>query len=100
MSYVYYCSQTTTPCQPYRKTKKRRGGECLPAHPGYGAGRGLVLREGMVLAIEPMVNLGTWEVKMLDDGWSVVTADGKPSAHWEHMVAITADGPRVLTLDP
>jgi methionyl aminopeptidase len=52
----------------------------------------------MVLAIEPMVNAGTWECVILDDGWTAVTADGKLSAHWEHMVAITADGPQILTL--
>lgn len=52
---------------------------------------------GMVLAIEPMVNLGTSKVKVLRDGWTVVTADGKPSAHFEHSVAVTEDGPIVLS---
>lgn len=72
-----------------------------PQVPNYGtAGRGLVLREGMVFCIEPMINVGTWEVDVLEDGWTIVTADGKPSAHFEHMVAVTADGPRVLSRDP
>ncbi len=56
------------------------------------------LRPGMVLAIEPMINLGTKNIKELDDGWTVVTADGKPSAHFEHTVAITEDGVEILTV--
>jgi methionyl aminopeptidase len=56
-----------------------------------------MLREGMVLAIEPMISAGTATIKTLDDGWTVVTADGSLSAHFEHTVAITAEGPRVLT---
>ncbi len=55
------------------------------------------LVEGMVIAIEPMVNLGTHRVKVLRDGWTVITADKKPSAHFEHSVAVTADGPLVLS---
>jgi len=55
------------------------------------------LQEGMVLAIEPMVNAGTHDVKVLRDGWTVVTSDKKPSAHFEHSVAVTADGPLVLS---
>jgi len=55
------------------------------------------LMPGMVLAVEPMINLGTHEVETLPDGWTVVTADGKYSAHWEHTIAITEDGPKVLT---
>lgn len=55
------------------------------------------LIEGMVLAIEPMVNAGTHKVKVLRDGWTVVTGDRKPSAHFEHSVAVTADGPQVLS---
>jgi methionyl aminopeptidase len=51
----------------------------------------------MVLAIEPMINAGTWEVGLKDDGWAVVTADRQISAHFEHTVAITASGPEVLT---
>ncbi len=57
----------------------------------------IVLREGMVLAVEPMVNMGGPEVLVEDDGWTVVTADGKRSAHYEHMLAITADGVDVLS---
>jgi len=60
-------------------------------------GSDLVLREGLVLAIEPMVNCGTWEVKTLGNGWTVVTRDGRLSAHSEHTVAVTRDGPQVLT---
>jgi methionyl aminopeptidase len=61
-------------------------------------GRGPILRPGMCLAIEPQVNLGSAAVRMLDDGWTAVTLDGSLSAHFEHTVAITTDGPRVLTL--
>ncbi len=69
-----------------------------PSVPNYGrAGKGLKLAQGLVIAIEPMFNLGTEETVALDDGWTVVTADGSASAHWEHTVAITPDGPRVLT---
>ncbi|MFA7371449.1 MAG: type I methionyl aminopeptidase, partial [Sphaerochaetaceae bacterium] len=56
------------------------------------------LRVGMVLAIEPMINLGSKNVKVLSDGWTVVTADGKPSAHWEHTIAVTENGVKILTL--
>jgi len=58
---------------------------------------GPILEEGMVFCIEPMLNLGTWQTRVLEDGWTVVTADGKPSAHFEHMVAIRKDGPEILT---
>ena len=69
-----------------------------PQVPNYGrAGRGPRLRTGMVFAIEPMVNLGTDRVKVLDDEWTAVTADGKLSAHFEHTVLITDHGPEVLT---
>jgi len=69
-----------------------------PQVPNYGpAGKGMKLKEGHVLAIEPMVNAGTAETEVLDDGWTVVTADAGLSAHVEHSVAITDDGPRVLT---
>ena len=54
--------------------------------------------EGMVFAIEPMVNVGTYDIKILEDGWTVVTVDNKPSAHFEHTVAVTNNGPRILTL--
>lgn len=69
-----------------------------PQVPNYGSpGQGPRLREGMTLAIEPMVNEGTYDVKILDDGWTAVTADGKLSAHYEHTVAITKNGARILT---
>jgi methionyl aminopeptidase len=69
-----------------------------PEIPNYGrAGQGRVLAEGMVFAIEPMVNMGTHRTKVLSDGWTVVTEDGKPSAHFEHSVVITDRGPEVLT---
>ncbi len=70
-----------------------------PEVPNYGPlGRGPVLKVGMVLAIEPMVNAGTAAVRTLGDGWTVVTADGALSAHFEHTVAITSDGVDILTL--
>lgn len=70
-----------------------------PQVPNYGRpGTGLVLRPGMVLAIEPMVNTGTWMTRVLPDQWTVVTADGGYSAHFEHTVAITDQGPEILTL--
>jgi methionyl aminopeptidase len=69
-----------------------------PSVPNYGRrGEGPLIREGMALAIEPMVTLGAADTKVLSDDWTVVTADGRPAAHWEHSVAITADGPVVLT---
>ena len=71
-----------------------------PPVPNYGrAGRGPRLRPGMALAIEPMVMLGGPETVLLDDGWTVVTADGSRAAHFEHTVAITDDGPWVLTAE-
>lgn len=70
-----------------------------PQVPNYGeSGSGLRLKAGMVLAIEPMINEGTAAVKLLSDDWTVVTADGKPSAHFEHSVAITENGPDILSL--
>lgn len=70
-----------------------------PQVPNFGAsGRGVKLKPGMVLAIEPMVNAGGWEVKILGDGWTAVTVDGKLSAQFEHTVAVTEDGPRILSL--
>jgi methionyl aminopeptidase len=69
-----------------------------PQIPNYGPpGRGPELRAGMVLAVEPMVNMGGWETRVLDDDWTVVTADGSLSAHFEHTIALTEDGPEVLT---
>jgi methionyl aminopeptidase len=71
-----------------------------PAVPNHGRpGRGPVLAEGMALAIEPMLVLGAPHTRLLDDGWTVVTADGSLAAHFEHTVAITADGPWVLTAE-
>lgn len=69
-----------------------------PQVPNYGSGgRGIELKPGMVFAIEPMVNEGTYRVEILRDGWTVVTADGKLSAHFEHSVAITENGPVILS---
>jgi methionyl aminopeptidase len=62
-----------------------------------GPGRGMVLEPGIVLAVEPMATLGQPDVVELEDGWTVVTADGEQAAHWEHTVAVTAEGPWVLT---
>ncbi len=70
-----------------------------PSVPNYGTpGRGVRLLQGMTIAIEPMINAGVSGVKTLSDGWTTVTADGKLSAHFEHSVAITSDGPVILTL--
>jgi methionyl aminopeptidase len=69
-----------------------------PQVPNFGEpGRGPRLRPGMVLAIEPMVTMGSWEVRILDDGWTAVTQDGSLAAHFEHTIAVTEDGPMVLT---
>jgi len=68
--------------------------------PNFGkAGKGEVLREGCTIAIEPMVNEGTFRVKTMEDGWTMKTEDGKLSAHFEHTIAITKDGPDILTLE-
>ena len=70
-----------------------------PEVPNYGrAGHGLRLRKNMTIAIEPMINMGTHDVYMLDDGWTIVTADNLPSAHYENTVAITEDGVEILSL--
>lgn len=70
-----------------------------PQVPNYGKpGTGPRLREGLVIAIEPMINMGNYDVEVLSDGWTVVTVDRLPSAHFEHTVAITEDGPQILTL--
>lgn len=70
-----------------------------PSVPNYGTpGRGVRLLPGMTIAIEPMVNQGAYQVKVLDDGWTTVTVDGRLSAHFEHTIAITPDGPVILTL--
>ncbi len=69
-----------------------------PEVPNYGQpGQGIRLQTGMVLAIEPMINAGSYEVTILSDGWTAVTKDGSLSAHFEHCVAITEDGPRILS---
>ena len=71
-----------------------------PQVPNFGtSGQGLELQVGLVLAIEPMVNVGGWQTRILDDEWTVVTADGSLSCHFEHTVAITEDGPQVLTVE-
>jgi len=71
-----------------------------PQLPNYGTpGKGAMLKPGMVIAIEPMVNAGGYEVEILDDGWTAVTRDGKLSAHFEHTVAVTQDGPRILSME-
>jgi methionyl aminopeptidase len=70
-----------------------------PQIPNYGKpGLGPKIKSGYVFAIEPMVNIGTHHTKVLNDGWTVVTMDGQPSAHFEHTIAITEEGPEVLTL--
>ena len=70
-----------------------------PEVPNFGtAGRGIRLMPGMTLAIEPMVNAGGYDVKIMPDGWTVKTTDGSLSAHFEHTVVITADGPKIMTI--
>ena len=70
-----------------------------PSVPNFGTpGRGVRLLPGITIAIEPMINAGTHEVRVLEDQWTTVTADGKISAHFEHSIAITPDGPQILTL--
>ena len=69
-----------------------------PMIPHYGeAGKGLRLKEGMVITIEPMINTGTWKMKMDPNGWTAYTLDGGLSCQYEHSLAITKDGPRILT---
>ncbi len=70
-----------------------------PSVPNYGTPhRGVRLLPGMTIAIEPMITQGTYDVRVLDDGWTTVTADGKLAAHYEHTIAVTPDGPVILTL--
>ena len=70
-----------------------------PQIPNYGpSGRGPLLRSGMTIAIEPMVNIGDWHTRILEDQWTVVTADGSLSAHFEHTIAITDGEPEILTV--
>jgi methionyl aminopeptidase len=72
-----------------------------PQIPNFGApGQGVMLKKGMVLAIEPMVNAGSFEIDTRDDNWTVITRDGSLSAHFEHTVAVTDNGAEVLTADP
>ncbi len=69
-----------------------------PQVPNYGKrGRGIKLKSGLVLAIEPMINMGVKDVRRLDDNWTIVTADGKPSAHFEHTVAVRKDKADILS---
>jgi methionyl aminopeptidase len=70
-----------------------------PEVPNYGEpGRGIKLQKGMTLAIEPMINAGDWRIRWLDDGWTVVTSDKSPSAHYENTVLVTADGYEIFTV--
>jgi methionyl aminopeptidase len=70
-----------------------------PQVPNYGEpGTGVEMRPGLVLAIEPMITAGSPKIKILRDGWTVVTADGKLAAHFEHTIAVTDKGPQILTL--
>ncbi len=70
-----------------------------PEVPNFGiAGRGVRLMPGMTLAIEPMINMGKHQVKIMPDGWTVLTQDGSLSAHFEHTIAITTDGPQIMTI--
>jgi methionyl aminopeptidase len=71
-----------------------------PEIPNFGIPhQGPILKEGMVFCIEPMVNMGTWKTRILADGWTVVTEDDQPSAHFEHSIVITKGGPRILTIE-
>jgi methionyl aminopeptidase len=70
-----------------------------PQIPNFGLpGQGPVLKKGMTLAVEPMVNIGDWRTRLSDNHWTVFTSDGSLSAHFEHTIAITDDGPEVLTV--
>jgi len=70
-----------------------------PLVPNFGfAGEGIHLRAGMIIAIEPMLNTGSWRIKTLNDGWTVVTEDGGLSSHFEHTVVITDGDPEILTI--
>ena len=70
-----------------------------PQVPNYGrAGRGLVLRPGITLAVEPMTLMGTYRTRVLPDQWTVVSADGSLTAHFEHTIAVTENGPQILTV--
>lgn len=72
-----------------------------PQIPNFGIrGRGIALKAGMVFAIEPMVNEGSYHVKVMKDGWTVITSDGSLSAHFEHTIAVTKNGPEILSIVP
>ncbi len=105
LSNISHAIQTTVEKENYSVVKELVGhgiGKRLhedPQIPNYGPpNRGPRLRPGMVLAIEPMVNLGSYRVKTLNDNWTVVTEDDAPSAHFEHTIVITNNGPEILTL--
>ncbi len=102
---ISHAVQTTVESKGYSVVREFVGhgiGKSLheePQVPNFGPkGKGIVLKKGMVLAIEPMINVGTHAIKVLKDGWTAVTQDGKLSAHFEHTIAITKDGPNILTL--
>lgn len=104
-----------TVCSAIQKHNEAQGFGIVRDYTGHGIGRamheppqvpnfgqpdtGFRLKAGMVLAIEPMVNIGTWKTKTLDDGWTVISADKSLSAHFEHTIAVTEDGPFVLTAE-
>jgi len=101
---ISYAVQSYVECRGYSVVRDFVGhgiGRSLhedPQIPNYGfSGKGVKLKPGMVLAIEPMINEKSHEVKVLDDNWTVVTCDGGLSAHFEHTVAITDNGPEILT---
>jgi methionyl aminopeptidase len=104
VSDIGYAVQTFIEAQGYSVVRELCGhGVGLNLHedpqvPNFGKpGQGMVLAAGMTIAIEPMVNMGRYEVKTLSDGWTVVAADGKPSAHYEHTVLVTDGEPDILT---
>jgi len=102
ISHAVECAAKASGCSVVRQFVGHGVGHHLheePQVPNYGApGRGPVLRPGMTLAIEPMINLGTAGVVVLDDDWTVVTRDGEPSAHFEHTVAVLEESVEILTL--
>ena len=102
ISHAVECAARASGCSVVRQFVGHGVGRHLheePQVPNYGLpGKGPVLQPGMTLAIEPMVNLGGAEVVVLEDGWTVVTRDGKPSAHFEHTVAVLEEGVEILTL--
>lgn len=104
---IGYAVQSTVEAEGFSVVRDLTGhgvGRALHEDPqvlNYGKkGTGLAIQAGLTIAIEPMINMGTWEVKTLKDGWTVVTADGKPSAHFEHTIAIHRHGAEILSLRP